>query len=268
MKELEKMDLYVTGTVMSNRIPEGLRISKRSREFKDMERGDHKHHVYEYNNHKGESSKMGLLCWKDKDIVYCLTNATNTEPRGHCFRRSHTGRICISRPLAIQEYNNNMGGVDLADQRRMHCNSTIKGLHRWWLKVFFYLLDVGTSNALVLYNEATGKSLNIATFKRELVHALVGHKIWNIPEEPTLQHSLVHGEARLKCVYCDMFSMNVNSRTRFYCGNPDCMLPLCHIDSDKNIRDCFALAHANEQMRCMLVQRKDKMKRKANRRPK
>jgi hypothetical protein len=123
-------------------------------------------------------------------------NATNTEPRGHCFCRSQTGRICISRPLAIQEYNNKMGGVDLADQRRMHCNSTIKGLHRWCLNVFFYLLDVGTSNALVLYNEATGKSLNITTFKRELVHAsLIGHKIWNIPEEPTLQHSLVHGEA-------------------------------------------------------------------------
>jgi hypothetical protein len=160
-----------------------------------------------------------------------------------------------------------MGGVDLADQRRLHCNSTIKGLHRWWLKLFFYLLDVGTSNALVLYNEATGKSLNVAEFKRELVMALVGHKIMNIPEEPTLEHSLVRGEARLKCVYCDLLS-NANSRTRYYCGNPDCMLPLCHIDSGKNIRDCFALAHANDQLRCILVQRRDKMKQKANRRPK
>jgi hypothetical protein len=113
----------------------------------------------------------------------------------------------MSKPLAIQEYNNNMGGVDVADQRRLRCNSTVKGLHRWWLKLFFYLLDVGTSNALlVLYNEATGSSLNITEFKREIFNALVGAKIQSIPEEPTIEHSLVHGEGRLKCVYCDTLS--------------------------------------------------------------
>jgi hypothetical protein len=267
VKELEMMNLYVTGTVMSNRIPVQLRIAKNSRQFKDMERGDHKFHVYEYKAHSGEYSKCGLICWKDKDIVYCLTNASNTEPSGHCFRRSQTGRICMNRPIAIQEYNNYMGGVDVADQRRLHCNSTIKGLHRWWLKLFFYLLDVGTSNALVIYNEAMGTSMTIAEFKKELANAWVGHKIRNIPEEPTLEHSLVRGEGRLKCVYCDLLS-NMNRRTRYYCSNPACMLPLCHIDPDKDIRDCFALAHANEQIRCALVQRRDKMKQKANRKRK
>jgi len=212
IKELEKMNLYVTGTVMSNRIPEQLRITKCSSEFKEMQRGDHRMHLYEYDIDHGEKSKMGLICWKDNDIVYCLTNATNTAPTGHCFCHSQTGRICISRPIATQDYNSNMGGVNLADQRRMQFNSTIKGLHRWWLKIFFYLLDVGTSNALVLYNEAIGKSLNVAAFKRELVIAFVGHKIMTIPEEPTLEHSLVCGDARLKCVYCDTLS-NLSSRT-------------------------------------------------------
>jgi hypothetical protein len=267
VKELEKMNLYVTGTVMSNRIPADVRITKRSREFQAMERGDHKMHVYEYKKDDGEKSKVGLVCWKDKDIVYCLTNATNTEPTGHCFRRSQSGKICISRPTAIELYNSSMGGVDVADQRRLHCNSSVKGLHRWWLKLFFYLLDVGTSNALVLFNESTDSSYNIVRFKKELVYAFVGHKISAIPEEPTLEHSLQRGDSRLKCVYCDTFS-NLSSRTRYYCGNPNCMLPLCHIDQGKNIRDCFALAHSNEQLRCLLVQRRDKMKQKANRRPK
>ena len=267
IKALEKMNLYVTGTVMSNRIPVNVRITKRSSEFKDMERGDHKMHTYEYEKDDGAKSKCGLVCWKDKDIVYCLTNAINTEPTGHCFRRSQTGKICISRPLAIQLYNNNMGGVDLADQRRLHCNSSLKGLHRWWLKLFFYVLDVGTSNALVLFNEATEKSYNIVQFKKELVYTFIGHKINTIPQEPVLEHSLMRGESRLKCVYCDTLS-NTSSRTRYYCGNPNCMLPLCHIDPGKNIRDCFALAHANEQLRCILVQRRDRMKQKANRRPK
>jgi len=267
LKELETMQLYVTGTVMRNRIPSQLRINNNSREFREMERGDYKKHVYEYKNDRGGDSKIGLVCWKDKDTVYCMTNATSTGgPSGHCFRQSNSGRICMSRPLAIQEYNSNMGGVDLADQRRLSCNSTIKGLHRWWLKLFFYLLDVGTSNALVLYNEATGKSLNIAEFKKELIDAFIGAKIRNIPEEPNIEHSLVCGEGRLKCVYCDMLS-NVNRRTRYYCSNPDCMLPLCNIDQESNPCDCFALAHTNEQLRCILVQRRNKMKQKANRRP-
>lgn len=72
---------------------------------------------------------MGLICWKDRDIVYCLTNATDTAPSSHCFRRSSAGRVCISRPKAIGEYNSRMGGVDLADQIRLQHNSSIKGLH-------------------------------------------------------------------------------------------------------------------------------------------
>jgi len=158
VKELEKMQLYISGTLMSNRIPEQFRISKRSREFKEMERGDHKMHVCEYKTDHGKKSKMGLICWKDKDIVYCLTNASDTSPTSHCYRRSATGRVCIARPVAIGEYNSKMGGVDLADQTRLHCNSRIKDLHRWWLKLFFYQLDVGTSNVMVVYNQATGNS--------------------------------------------------------------------------------------------------------------
>ena len=93
VKELEKMDLNVIGTMMSNRIPEQLRITEHSRKFKEMERGDHKIHAYEYKTDQGENSKTGLMCWKDKDIAYCLTNATNTAPTEHCFCCSQGGRI-------------------------------------------------------------------------------------------------------------------------------------------------------------------------------
>jgi hypothetical protein len=54
------------------------------------------------------------------------------------------------------------------------------GHSRWWLKLFFYLLDVGTSNALVIYNEAMkGKQepFNTADYKTKVVEALVGGKL-------------------------------------------------------------------------------------------
>ena len=66
-----------------------------------------------------------------------------------------------------------MGGVDLADMRRLNCNSTIMGLHRWWLKLFFYLLDVGTSNALVLYRAATNDKINVVKYKEKLVQVVM-----------------------------------------------------------------------------------------------
>ena len=60
------MSLYVTGTVMKNRIPSELTITKRSREFKDMDRGDYKRHKYSYKADDETIKESGLVCWKDR----------------------------------------------------------------------------------------------------------------------------------------------------------------------------------------------------------
>ena len=80
--------------------------------------------------------------------------------------------LTIVQPKMISEYNHCMGGVDLADMQHLHCNWTIMGENRWWLKLFYCLLDVGTSNALVLFNltQRDGqKSSTIVEFKSELI---------------------------------------------------------------------------------------------------
>ena len=59
-----------------------------------------------------------------------------------------------------------MDGVGLTDMQRLHYNTTIMGLNQWWSKLFFYFLDVGTANALVLYRlSMNNKSMNIANFE-------------------------------------------------------------------------------------------------------
>ena len=137
LKALDEMDLYVTGTMMKNRIPKDLVITKSLKEFKQMSRGDFKRHTYNYTMNDGRQKTYGLVCWKDRDIVYCLTNRTNTNEEGCCYQRSAAGIVCIQRPKVIEYYNTYMGGVDIADMRRLHCNSTIMGQNRWWLKLFF-----------------------------------------------------------------------------------------------------------------------------------
>ena len=145
------MNLFVTGKIMKNCIPSEVIVPKSSQTFKRMDRGDFKQHMYSYMLN-GKREKVGLICWKDRDMVYCILNEANTQEIDSCVQRSKFGLQTLNRPRMISKYNQFMGGVDLADMRRLHCNSTVMCQNRWWLKLFFYLLDVGTSNALVLYN--------------------------------------------------------------------------------------------------------------------
>ena len=53
------------------------------------------------------------------------------------------------------------------------------------VEVVFYLLDVGTSNALVLFNltQMDGqKSSTIVDFKSELIRAFLGTRLQGIPD--------------------------------------------------------------------------------------
>jgi hypothetical protein len=257
VKELEDMQLYTTGTILSNRIPRDMLIAKNSRQFKAMNRGDAVAHVLNYRTAKGEKKQAGLVAWKDRNMVYCVTNDTSTIPMDECRRRGQGGIITINRPNVITKYNQYMGGVDVADMRRLSCSSTIMGQNRWWLKLFFYLLDAGTSNALVIYNEAMkGKRepCNIVDFKAKVVEALVGAKLKDdTGGTAEVEHKMIpiqNGE-RQRCSYCSM--KGGHSRTRFMCEG--CCVPYCSIGSGKTGKDCFALAHDNEQIREICIEK-------------
>jgi hypothetical protein len=89
----------------------------------------------------------------------------------------------------------------------------------WWLKLFFYLLDVGMSNALILYNESkkmrtptngTFTPMNIVTFKMELVEGLVGRWMDSQAggQPQVVEHVPMHiqGGVCSRCAYCALLS--------------------------------------------------------------
>ena len=247
LKELKSMDLYVTGTVMKNRISRELTIAKSSKAFKEMDRGDFKKHLFVYRV-GNEAHEAGLVCWKDRDVVYCITNETETTGADECKCRTKNGLITIQRPRVISQYNQHMGGVDLADMRRLHCNSTIMGQNRWWLKLFFYLLDVGTSNSLVLYKLAKGSSadsLSIVEFKELLVQSFLGSRMESIPSA-VASHVPEKAMGRNRCAYCSLLSTKPR-RTSGMVG-----------------KDCFTLCHANEEVHQAVKMRYQVMKRTIN----
>jgi hypothetical protein len=131
--------------------------------------------------------------------------------------------LFVPRPLSIANYNKYMGGVDLADMPRLHCNSTIMCQNHWWLKFFFYLLDVGTSNALVLFNASSKmltranenyKPMNIVDFKLQLVEGLVGRLIDSQSgQDEVVEHIPIkmQGEVRSRCTYCALVCRNAEA---------------------------------------------------------
>jgi hypothetical protein len=128
-------------------------------------------------------------------------------------------------------------------------------------ETFFYLLDVGTSNALVLHKEflKTRKSgdkepaMNIVQFKLLLVEGLVGKSMDALMQTPcdNDEHVLVQieGGVRSRCAYCALMSMGT-PRTRYQCAA--CGVPLCAVGSSPNKVDCFAMAHQTDDRRHMV----------------
>ena len=235
-----------------------------------MKRGDAVKCRVRFRMTSGKEDHVGLVCWRDRDIVYCLSNDTNNFEFDKCTRRGNGGIIRIPRPISIANYNKYMGGVDLTDMRRLHCNLTIMGQNHWWLKLFFYLLDVGTSNALVLYNEsakirlneAQYTPMNIVQFKMQLVEDLVGRAIDDLfsSEEERLEHIPTHieGGVRSRCAYCALLSRV--RRTRYKCVG--CGVPLCSIGSGKVEDDCFSIAHESEERRQLICVKYVEMQKK------
>lgn len=97
---------------------------------------------------------MGLIVCKDRQPFYVLTNEYSTVKVDKCVRRSKQGLLNVVRPNAVAMYNKYMGGVDICDQKRLFCESRVHGLKRWWVRVFFYYMDVGTLNSMVLYRHS------------------------------------------------------------------------------------------------------------------
>jgi hypothetical protein len=124
-------------------------------------------------------------------------------------------------------------------------------------EIIFYLLDVGTSNALVLFNESSKmltranenyKPMNIVDFKLQLVEGLMGRLIDSQSgQDEVVEHIPIkmQGEVRSRCAYCALLSRT--RRTRYKCLG--CGVPLCSIGSGKVNYNCFAIAHESLERR-------------------
>jgi len=128
------------------------------------------------------------------------------------------------------------------------------------VETFFYLLDVATANALVLYNEGLKirsngrehKPMNIFEFKLALDETLGGEAVSSaVPTRMCAESDHVEmqipNNGRWRCAYCSLTSGGKSEvRTRSMCAI--CRVPLCTKGSGKVDRNCFFLAHKSDDL--------------------
>lgn len=125
-----------------------------------------------------------LSVWKDHKTVYCLSNFhTKTLTQKERNKRKQDRAISISGkqseivhlPQTINDYNSFMGGVDTIDQLCANYVPKLKS-RRWYLKIFFYLVEIAIINSYLLYKQTiskvTKKFLSHLEYRKDIVRSL------------------------------------------------------------------------------------------------
>ena len=120
-----------------------------------------------------QKGKIVFTKWHDKrDVSVISTNLNPNTPDVVIQRRNEQ----VHKPAVIGLYNENMGGVDLADQFRNYY-SVGRSSKKWYKYLFWYAIDVSICNAFILQNHfltRAGRSkLNQADFRTGLSKQLI-----------------------------------------------------------------------------------------------
>ena len=153
-EELKGMNIGACGTIMSNR----LRLSDNaSSEISKMKPHEIKHLT---------TSSLLLSVWRDHKLVYMLSNfhkpgevTKDRRMKKKEIQDDSSGRITesVTMPISVFDYNLNMGGVDTWDQISSYYVPDIKS-RRWYVKVFYHLIEIAISNSYVIYHQILQKA--------------------------------------------------------------------------------------------------------------
>ena len=204
--------------------------------------------------------QLVFVKWKDtKDVCVISTfyEATATDMVKR--RKKVDGKyeeLEVSIPPPINNYNANMGGVDLSDQLIQYY-AVLRKTRKWW-KTFFHFIDIAIVNAYILYRQLPGNEKSTQkVFHKELAQDMVKRSglSTNITTPGRPRRSNVRAEhcpvpiasadiiavsksryGRKNCKLC-FVRHKKEQRTPWKCGK--CDLPLC-LQLDRN---CFQEWH-------------------------
>lgn len=157
----------------------------------------------------------------------------------------------IFKLQAVNDYNQNMGGVDISDAIMTHYATSRKSV-KWYKKLFFGFLDSTILNANILYNESNQVKMPLLDFRLNLVEQIIEKYQVSVEAkesrsaETPLRLSgkhfpkLVESAAkkiRRRCFVCSR--KKKRTETRFECKI--CKVGLCVVP-------CFEIYHSEEKI--------------------
>ena len=155
--DLNAWNTFACGTIRSNR-------GKFPNDFqsKKLEKGQSMYII---------NDDMVAVHWKDKRDVFLLSSFhENSETIIHRYSED------ISKPDMIIAYNNSMVAVDRCDQLMSYYSLDRKS-RKWWVRVFFRLMEMSIVNAyslfLMKHPEFKKKKSAHKVFREALTHQLV-----------------------------------------------------------------------------------------------
>ncbi|XP_055711432.1 uncharacterized protein LOC129806687 [Phlebotomus papatasi] len=204
------------------------------------------------------SGRIVCVKWMDNRSVMLLSNYMSpTEMVKVQRRQSGTSqKLELNCLKIVHTYNQHMNGVDIMDQKKSYYEQDRKCAAKFYLKLFFDILDIGINNACIVYNEMSqekdiGRSLTLLQFRQEVARCLIGDYRSRTRAPPTIRHSnellqpLQHCpvwiKIRSRCHLC--YTKNkVDSRT--FCKCEACGVYLCF----NSTRNCFKQHHDPKSM--------------------
>ena len=238
---LREMGVMLTGTVRTNR--RGMLLAVKAPGKPKLKKGETKAY---------RAGETMVLQWQDKRLVTLLSSAHSCNV---VEVRTRRGQL-KEKPLAVQDYNDHMLGVDKMDQLATYYSFLHKYV-KWWRKVLFWLLEVATVNAYIVYSTHVQHSgqrpMAHLQFCRAVIHRLVSHHLL-LPSQPrpghhpdqslerlrNVAHYSEEGSTRRDCRVCSSGSRR--RTTKFYCVTCS---DHCHLHPGR----CFRLYHTQLHFR-------------------
>ncbi|KAG8243156.1 hypothetical protein J6590_108659 [Homalodisca vitripennis] len=125
--------------------------------------------------------EISVVKWKDrgKKYVKIISSMHDQEDFTEVERRNKRGeKVKVKCPRAVADYNLYMGGVDHFDHL-LSSYSIAQKSRKWWIKIFYFLLDSVMVNSFILYRyiakQNKQKVMKHLMIRRKLGAELIGN---------------------------------------------------------------------------------------------
>ena len=126
-----------------------------------------------------EKTNIMITHWKDKKDVYTISTCT-IDGAKNVLRAGKEKLV----PLVIDDYNQNMGGVDRSDQMMTSYEVERKRVKKWYKKVFTHLINLAAFNAQIICKKM-GRNMTPLNFRTMLITSM----IQRYGQQPKKSHS-------------------------------------------------------------------------------